>query len=194
MRDTNDHRRRGTSLEHAILAAAWQELLENGFGEFTLAKVAKRAGTSRPVLARRWRNRGELVVAAIDHYRALHPIIVEDVGSLNDELASFLRQISDRGAPTAHLITYGLLNYFEATHSAYADLQKKLHATSPLAPILDRAITRGEIDPRKLTDRLVQVPIDLVRHETFKLRRPVSDAFIAEIIDSVFLPLVRKRP
>jgi AcrR family transcriptional regulator len=52
-----NRRRRGTALEDAILDAAWTELIEHGYANLTLESVAKRSGTSRPVLARRWPNR-----------------------------------------------------------------------------------------------------------------------------------------
>jgi len=60
-------RRRGKELEDALLHAAWAELQENGYAGFTLEAVAERAGTSRPVLYRRWAGKDELVGAAIVH-------------------------------------------------------------------------------------------------------------------------------
>ncbi len=48
--DAVQNRRRGTALENAILDAAWAELVEHGYADMTLESVAKRAGTSRPVL------------------------------------------------------------------------------------------------------------------------------------------------
>jgi AcrR family transcriptional regulator len=47
------HRRRGRHLEDALLDAAWAELTERGYAGFTLESVAKRAGTSTPVIYRR---------------------------------------------------------------------------------------------------------------------------------------------
>ena len=57
-------RRRGATLEEAILDAAWAELIDHGYAEMTLEAVAKRAGTSRPVLYRRWPSRTKLATAA----------------------------------------------------------------------------------------------------------------------------------
>ena len=50
------HRRRGPALEAAILGAAWDELRTTGYAGFTIDAVARHAGTSRPVLYRRWPN------------------------------------------------------------------------------------------------------------------------------------------
>jgi AcrR family transcriptional regulator len=56
-------RRYGAALERALLGAAWEELRESGYAGFTIDAVARRAGTSRPVLYRRWPNRAQLVLA-----------------------------------------------------------------------------------------------------------------------------------
>ena len=60
-----------------------------------------------------------------------------------------------------------------------------------LDAIFQRAIKRGEIDASRLTERLVALPVDLVRQETFQTRQCVPDKVILEIIDTIFLPLVR---
>jgi len=61
---TTTTRRRGSALDDALLDAAWAELQEAGYAGLTMEGVAQRAGTSRPVLARRWPNRPQLVIAA----------------------------------------------------------------------------------------------------------------------------------
>ncbi|RYY09760.1 MAG: TetR/AcrR family transcriptional regulator, partial [Alphaproteobacteria bacterium] len=61
-------RRRGAALEDAILAAAWIELQNSGYTNFTYEAVARRAETSRPVLYRRWQTKLELALAAIRHH------------------------------------------------------------------------------------------------------------------------------
>jgi len=52
----------------------------------------------------------------------------------------------------------------------------------------------GEIDPAKLTARIVRLPVDLIRHETILTNKPVSAETIAEILDAIFFPLVKARP
>lgn len=56
--------------------------------------------------------------------------------------------------------------------------------------ILDRGITRGEVDPDRLTRRVVALPTDLARHEMLMTLEPLSDEAIREIVDDIFLPLV----
>jgi AcrR family transcriptional regulator len=187
-------RRRGNALEEAILAAAWAELLDRGYAGFTMAAVAKRAGTSRPVLSRRWQTRADLAVAAIGSYIQKNLISVPDLGSVRDELAIFLQKISDRGMTAVAKVLFSMRDYFMETNSNLAELRnelrKRLGDSRSLEEILQRGVRRGEIDPGKLTKRIISLPIDLVRHEGLMTQKPVPRAVIAEILDSIFLPLV----
>jgi hypothetical protein len=57
--------------------------------------------------------------------------------------------------------------------------------------ILTRGVGRGEIAAEKLTPRLAALPLDLVRYQLMVLQQPLSVQDIEEIIDRIFLPLVR---
>jgi AcrR family transcriptional regulator len=187
-------RRRGNALEEAILGAAWAELLDRGYGGFTMERVAKRAGTSRPVLSRRWQTRADLAVAAIGSYMQQNFISVPDLGSVRDELAMFLQKISGAGMMTVMRVLFSMRDYFAETNSSLADLRNKLRnilgENRTIEEVLQRGVRRGEIDPDKLTKRIASLPLDLVRHEGFMTQKPIPKAVIAEILDSIFLPLI----
>ncbi len=57
--------------------------------------------------------------------------------------------------------------------------------------ILRRAAERGELRLDRITARIATLPVDLARHELLVTRAPVSDAAIVEIVDGIFLPLIR---
>ena len=57
--------------------------------------------------------------------------------------------------------------------------------------MLRRAIDRGEVSEKRLTPRIVRLPVDLVRLEMMMTHTGVSGAAIEEILDQVFLPLVK---
>jgi AcrR family transcriptional regulator len=192
-------RRRGNELDDAILGAAWAELLDRGYAGFTMERVAKRAGTSRPVLSRRWQTRADLAVAAIGSYIQQNLVSVPDLGNVRDELAMFLQKISDRGMMTVMRVLFSMRDYFAETNSSLADLRNKLRNmlgdNRTIEEVLQRGIRRGEIDPSKLTKRIASLPLDLVRQEGFMTQKPIPKAVIAEILDSIFLPLVAtKKP
>ena len=187
-------RRRGVRLQDAILDAAWAELVERGYPGLTLEGVAKRAGTSRPVLYRRWPSRTALATAALGRHIAQNPIVVPDLGSVRDEICLLLRRMSDRARPDVIRLVFDMQRDLADEHSNLADMRAHLRAQivepDVMQTILGRAIDRGEIAAARLTPRIVSLPADLARHEVLMTFEPLSDDAINEIVDEVFLPLV----
>jgi hypothetical protein len=56
--------------------------------------------------------------------------------------------------------------------------------------VLARAEERGEVRPERVTARVVALPGVLLRHEMMVSRGPITDEFLAAVVDEVFLPLV----
>lgn len=185
-------RRRGVALEDAILDAAWAALIESGYAEMTLESVAKRAATSRPVLARRWPTRMKLAMAAMGRFFALNPITVPDMGSVRDELGLLLRCLSDRVQPDLIRLGFDMSRDLADAGSNLTDVRRELTDGEPMRSILKRGVDRGEIDPDRLTPRNIALPTDLARHEILMTLRPLSDEVIRQIVEDVFLPLVRR--
>lgn len=187
-------RRRGTRLEDAILDAAWAELLERGYPGLTLESVARRAGTSRPVLYRRWPSRTALATAALGRHLAQNPTVVPDLGNVRDETRLLLRRMSDRAQPGMISLLFDMQKDLADGHSSLAEMRAQLRAqivgSDVMQVILARAIDRGEIDAGRLTPRIVSLPTDLARHEILMTFQPLSDQAIGEIVDEVFLPLL----
>ncbi|MEU4302382.1 TetR/AcrR family transcriptional regulator [Kitasatospora aureofaciens] len=186
-------RRRGDELEAAILDAVWAELVEHGYGRLTMDGIAARARTSKPVLYRRWPNRVELVMAALGR-NAPDYQDPPDTGELRTDLLVFLR---------------GLLHRFDdlpvdAVHGFLVDLMRDPELrrvfraaltdggpVETLSVMMHRAAERGEINPARLTPRVVALPLDLLR-DTFMVGGEVaSDQVIAEVLDEIVLPLLR---
>lgn len=185
-------RRRGTELESALLDAAWGELLDNGYDSFTIEAVAARANTSRAVLYRRWPTRQELVLAALEHGGANHWPPPSDTGSLRGDLIALLKQANDTRIDVATLLVVRLGAYYKETGTSLADLGEVMAGTheAVVGQIIRRGIERGEIDPARLTPRIIRLPFDLFRYEIMMTFQRVPDATIEDIIDTAFLPLV----
>lgn len=193
---TKAGRRRGAALEEAVLDAALGELVEFGYAGLTLEGVANRAGTSRPVLARRWPGRTALATAAIARYIANNPVSVPDLGNVRDELAALLRQWSKRGVPLLMRLFFEMGTELADNNSDIASVMEEIRkrvGQDHIGQILERAIARGEIDPKALTPRIACLPADLMRHEIIMTSKPISEQAIAEILDDIFLPLIAKR-
>ena len=186
-----NRRRRGTALEDAILDAAWAELIEHGYADLTLESVAKRSGTSRPVLARRWPTRAKLATAAMARHFKQNPFSVPNLGSVRDELRKLLRYMSDRWRPDLIQLAFDMSRDLADAGSNFTDLRAELTDRELMRSILKRGVDRGEIAPASLTPRNIALPTDLARNEILMTRRPLSDEVIREIVEDVFLPLVR---
>ncbi len=195
MKDDKAERRRGDRLEEAILEAAWAELEAQGYPGLTLEGVARRAGTSRPVLSRRWPSRTALATAALGRHVARNPVVVPDLGDVREEICWFLRRLSDRARPDLIGVIFDMQKDLAEANSNLADLRAQVR-TQIVGPdvmqaVLARAIERGEITADRLTPRIVALPTDLARHEILTTFAPLSDEAIREIVDDIFLPLVR---
>jgi len=193
----NATRRRGPALDDALLEAAWDELIEVGYSRFTFEGVAARAGTSRPVIYRRWPARADLAIAAVRHFGRRTPVAVPDTGSVRDDLVQILRAASANRRELAVLFSVQMGEFFSETGTSPADLRTAFLSGRPqpfgVEQILRRGVERGELDPDRLTPRIANLPTDLLRHELLMTLQPVSDETIAEIVDNVFLPLVKPR-
>ncbi|MGW3150035.1 MULTISPECIES: TetR/AcrR family transcriptional regulator [Streptomyces] len=183
-------RRRGAALEKALLDAAWEELTANGYAKFTMDAVVQRAGTSPPVLYRRWSDRDELVRAAIAHVLEQSRVDIPDTGSLREDVLTLMRTINATRVQVVTLMSVHLAAYYQETGTSPSDiLAPGREKTADL--IFDRAVGRGEIKPEHLSERVKSLPFDLLRHEILVTFAPVPDRVLEEIVDTVFLPLVR---
>lgn len=187
-------RRRGKTLEDAVLDAAWNELHDGGYARFTMEAVAARAHTSRPVLYRRWPNRADLAIAATRHILQRHPVRAPDTGNVRDDLIALLQQFSKSRAAFV-VLSFQMSEYFLETNTNLADLRRSIlqGSHSQIDVVLARAVDRGEINQSKLTSRVRSLLPDLVRHEFLMTLKPVPCAVITEFVDDIFLPLVRPK-
>jgi AcrR family transcriptional regulator len=188
-------RRRGEELENALLDAAWEQLVDGGFAAFTIDAVAERAHTSRPVIYRRWPDRLALALAALRHTVDRDPVSVPDTGSLREDVIELLRRSNRTRARLIPVVSVQLASYYTETGTTFADVRNAIFGERRPAIdlIIDRAVERGEIDREGITDRVKSLPFDLFRHEVLTTLRPLSEATIIEIVDEVFLPLIRAR-
>ncbi|MGU3502864.1 TetR/AcrR family transcriptional regulator [Mycobacterium sp. C31M] len=188
-------RRRGSALEQELLDAAYAELTERGYAKFTLEGVATRAGTSTPVLYRRWSDKHDLLRASIGHAAQLQKVHCPDTGNLRDDVLTLMRQANDAGLELVATISVHLGGYFQETGTSPADLRDHLSPALPavaiLATIYERAAARGEVDAERLTARMRTLPFDLLRAELLMNLRPLPDADLIEIVDTIYLPVVQ---
>ncbi|TDW22439.1 TetR/AcrR family transcriptional regulator [Kribbella kalugense] len=178
-------RRRGAELEAVLLDAAWDELMETGYTRLTMEAVAARAHTGKQVLYRRWRNRAELVVAAMRHRTGSIVGNVPDTGSLRADVLAVLQRMADRFETLGPEVVHGLL-------AEAPDLDPEVYTrmAGVMATIVKRAAERGEIPTADVPDRVLTAATNLLRHEMLFAGEPVAPSTLTSLVDDVFLPLV----
>lgn len=188
-------RRRGATLEHALLDAAWEELQQSGYAKLTMERVAERAGTSRAVIYRRWANRGELVIAAMRHRQPVLSGGIPDTGALRSDVLAVLRRASTRITELGPDTVIGMLSGLLADDEAFELILNQLTRSGGevMGGVLRQAVARGEARD-DITPRVARLPIDLLRNELIFNHQPPTQRTLEEIIDDIFLPLVLIRP
>ena len=189
-------RRRGAELESAILAAAWEQLIAEGYEHFTVDTVAARARTSKPVLYRRWKTREDMLRATVAHRGAADPPAIPDTGTLRGDLLALLTSANTTRNPMAALLSSMLGSYYNQTGPTPAELRDAFLSQrgSAVEQVVNRAVERGEADPARLTPRIIALPFDLFRNEMMMTLKPVPDHVLRQIVDDIFIPLVTARP
>lgn len=188
-------RRRGLALEQAILDAAIDELVDSGYAGLTFDRVAARAGTNKNAIYRRWPSRAALGVAA---YRsaAVAEMRVPDTGALRSDALELLRLANRTWSSPVGRVLRSLLagvaddpELLALVHERSADAQSATWLT-----VLGRAVARGEIRPEALHPRVATAAIVMLRNEYVTRGVPTApDEVLVEIVDEIFLPLLRGR-
>jgi AcrR family transcriptional regulator len=188
-------RRRGAELERAILRAALEELAETGYSGLTMDRVARRAGTNKNAIYRRWPNRAALGLAA---YRELVVADQElpDTGELRGDVLELLRRANRHLSSPAGDILRSLLGSARDDPRLLEQLREQTAdaGSGTWLTVLGRAVARGEAPPEALHPRVATVAVVLLRNEYITRGTPtIPDSVLVEIVDEVYLPLVRGR-
>ncbi|WP_141585067.1 TetR/AcrR family transcriptional regulator [Actinomadura sp. WMMA1423] len=187
-------RRRGAVLEEAILRAAADELVENGYARLTMDRVAARARTNKNAIYRRWAGRLELAIAA--YGQLTRQVVPDDTGSLRGDVLALLRGANEHWSSPLGGVLRDLMAAAGGAPALLGRLQDESadYAASLWLTVLGRAVARGEAPPEALHPRVATLPVVMLRNEFVTRGVPTApDSVLVEIVDEVYLPLVRGR-
>lgn len=173
-----------------ILRAATQILLDEGYENLSVNRVAAAAGVAETTIYRRWPTQAHLAAAAIaDLAGAQNPI--PDTGTLEDDLRALLTQIVGLlEQPGVRRVIRTVISLDESDPTI-TDLKAEFWATrfAGSAAIVTRAIARGELpadtDPHEVIEELCSP----VYFRTLVTGRPLDDA----VVDSSVGMVLRRR-
>jgi AcrR family transcriptional regulator len=186
-------RRRGAALETAILDTAWDILSERGYGALTYEALAQQAKTAKQVIYRRWPSKRKLLFALLEHHGSSLPSIRVDTGSLRGDVLALMRNSNSRVSEFTAILS-GLIGvHFDEVVATPRELRAALFSTRANAvdAALHRAVARGEIGGGTIPARVLALPYDLYRHEAIMTLAALPDDVLVDIVDQLWLPLVR---
>lgn len=178
-------RRRGATLEQAILDAAWVELGDSGWSGFTMDGVATRAGTARSVIYRRYRSRVDLAEAMLSREATSRRSSFVTTGSLRQDLVTFLEAMGSFlhgpfGAAVAGVVAEG------PSHGRAGALSGRV-AVAELADIVRAALDRGELSTEP-SAMAVNLGHAIALHEYLQTGASLTPQDVASFVDEVWLP------
>lgn len=190
-------RRRGEALREAVVAAALAEIAEVGLRGASMDRIARRAGTGKSALYRRWPNVRELALDVfITTMQENLPSPEASSGSLRDDLLDSMTTLAaelegDLGVVLRELISEGAHD-----PSLVAEFQTRfgLHKQVELVSMLQQAMTRGEIPPGAVDPYVLQLPAALIMHSLVMTGTCPRTEELAHIVDAIVMPLLVRGP
>lgn len=168
-------RPRDAAIDEAVLEATLDVLDEHGYAGLTLDEVARRAGTSRPAIYRRWPGRTPLVLAAIA--TRLNVPTPPDTGcTLCDFGESFEVFLA-----AYRTIRPDVLSALYVDCVGDEDLRRRYLETivdparSAVAETVDRAIAQGNLRPETDRDLMLDFFGSLIHYRAQFGRQHMSD-------------------
>lgn len=179
--------------DEAILDAALALLEEVGYDRTTVDAIAERAGAGKATIYRRWPDgKAPLVIDAILRRKAEDPL--PDTGTLRGDLLAQVRTAAERMAGSARLAA-GLTCRLHADPAFAALVREHLVEVErdKWRTIAARARERGELaaEPPGLFADLAPA---LLHARIALTGEAVGDAFAAELVDRVLLPVLDHHP
>nr|WP_255429937.1 TetR/AcrR family transcriptional regulator [Streptomonospora sp. PA3] len=184
-------------MEEAVYTAALEETAELGLPRVTMEGIARRAGTAKTSLYRRWSSPEDIVLGAL--YR-IHPVEQPSPGAddLRGDLIAALTLMRDAMVqPVYGLVMSSLLS--EAQRRP--DLHERLYAEVFDArggrftrTVLQHYADHGRVDPARLTPVVVDIGEALLIKYGIDAMEVPDDDYIAAIVDQAILPAIGHGP
>ena len=189
-------RRRGDDLIRSIHAAVLAELVEVGLGRLGMEGIAKRAGTAKTSLYRRWASPHDVLLDAIQHE---HPqeLPSPSADDLRGDLIRALRQLVEWSrSPTAAAV-----GAIMAERRRYPELAKALYervfdarGSRFTLTVLCYYAARGQIDPERITPVVADIGEALVFKHALDTDAVPDEVRLAAIVDQAILPAIGLDP
>jgi AcrR family transcriptional regulator len=175
--------RRGEHVRRTVLAAAFDELAENGAGAATVAGVARRSGVHETTIYRRWVSKEKLFVEALLS-RSADEIPTPDTGSIRGDLLAIVRAVI---AYVTSPVGLAALRVQSLTPDVHGDAREAFWVgrLDALRPVVERGIARGEVRTDTDAALLLEILVAPLHDRLLLTGEPVDERLGERIVDLV---------
>lgn len=176
---------RSARVVEAILQAVVEELGRAGYANLRIEDVATRSGVNKTTIYRRWPQKSELVVAALE--RLAPKPEVYDTGTLRGDLLAMLTDLRSRILETSAGRGVVRMMQAERAHPEVAGVLKRMrasHVAARRAPF-ERSIARGEIHPDSDVELISELAVAPVISRMVHHDENVDDVFLRSLVEVI---------
>ena len=189
-------RRTGEELVSAVREAALAEIAENGLRGASMDGIARRAGTGKATLYRRWPNVRDLGLDVfLTTMAQAVPSSYPDTGSIREDLLGSLRTFAHLLRGPMQIVLRELIS--ESAHDPTLVAEFRARMGEPmqteLVAVLQRAMARGEIPTAPVDPLIFELPDAMVLHRLLIFGEVIDDQTSIHLVDNVLLPLLGYR-
>jgi AcrR family transcriptional regulator len=185
---------RGAGREAAICQAVVELLNEISYESVTMDAVAARAKASKATIYRRWANKDELVVDALQGMVSGRDLVLPDTGNLRDDILGWIqRQMQDPMVVAVNTAALKVLVYAASSDPELAGLMRASLRDSQLAAwqtLLQRAAARGELQREVDAGLLFEVIQGQFCARAGVDAEAVDVGFVEHLVDDVMMPVI----
>ncbi|RAJ66978.1 TetR family transcriptional regulator [Streptomyces sp. Amel2xB2] len=169
----------------AVRQATLEELARHGFDGLTVEGVASRAGVHRATVHRRWRNAAGLAADALD-LASDEPWPVPDTGEVRGDLRELTTMVAEHfNDPRDGAVSRGIV----AAAVRDAETARALHGFlagrhRQAAPVVERAVERGELPEGTDAEEVVRTAIAPLYYRLFISGEPVDEGTAVRAADA----------
>jgi AcrR family transcriptional regulator len=172
-------RPRDPRIDDSVLRATVELLGTSGYADLSVDAIAKRAGTSKPAIYRRWPSKAHVV------HEAVFPISeateLPDTGSLAGDLGEMVRRATGvLTTPAARAAMPGLLAEMATDPTLHEKLLGRFGdiTTRGMTDRLDDAVRRGEVRPDVTAVDLVEAIAGMALMAIITRNHDLDDAWV----------------
>jgi AcrR family transcriptional regulator len=186
-------RPRSVEARGKVLAAASELMAARGVSSLTIDEVANRSGVAKTTIYRHWPERTSLIVDAVN--AQLEHVGTPDTGSLHGDLVAFFGGMmrTDLSGNVGEIIP--CLIEAAGRDPEMAGLLDRIGSQRRrvIEILLERAIARGEIEPRADLEPLVGVIVGPILYEKMIRRLPLTAEYVDACLGIVLAGLNANR-